>query len=399
MKKVKISKGFTLIELLVVIAIIAILAAILFPVFSRAREKARQTTCISNQKQISLATMMYIQENDETLPGTDFWGEIDIGGKILICPTAGKGLANGYAFNANIADLGLGEIDDPTEVGLTADAETADNLLTVPNDISLRHVKKAIVSFVDGHVELTTNTISILILKDDTLMNNLTSNGGAWTDNNGDWNATGNVMSYDASTGEMCLAPGWSRSSNYQLPSDKFVNDEDALPTEWWGFSYDLRCTKSQVINAGNEKEGYGMKAYIDILDGSGVFLARVDVTAWNHYGRKNGVYLHMGGATSGEGIPAGVLATTKIVVGPTTYENGDFKWKEFEPIWKFMEQTHKVTFAVSKNGEATLSLGKYSASANLGSVDFTNPPKIRVLDGDSGSNRIFISNQKFGAK
>jgi prepilin-type N-terminal cleavage/methylation domain-containing protein/prepilin-type processing-associated H-X9-DG protein len=61
-------RGFTLIELLVVIAIIAILAAILFPVFSRAREKARQTACLSNMKQVANALMMYVQDWDETFP-------------------------------------------------------------------------------------------------------------------------------------------------------------------------------------------------------------------------------------------------------------------------------------------------------------------------------------------
>lgn len=62
------AKGFTLIELLVVIAIIAILAAILFPVFARAREKARTTACLSNLKQIGLAAHMYAQDYDELFP-------------------------------------------------------------------------------------------------------------------------------------------------------------------------------------------------------------------------------------------------------------------------------------------------------------------------------------------
>jgi prepilin-type N-terminal cleavage/methylation domain-containing protein len=62
------ARAFTLIELLVVIAIIAILAAILFPVFAQAREKARETTCISNSRQIGLQVRMYVQDYDETMP-------------------------------------------------------------------------------------------------------------------------------------------------------------------------------------------------------------------------------------------------------------------------------------------------------------------------------------------
>ncbi len=66
-------KAFTLIELLVVIAIIAILAAILFPVFAQARDKARQIACLSNAKQVGTAVMMYVQDYDEMYP-SNHWG-------------------------------------------------------------------------------------------------------------------------------------------------------------------------------------------------------------------------------------------------------------------------------------------------------------------------------------
>ena len=93
---------FTLIELLVVIAIIAILAAILFPVFARAREQARKTACLSNLKQIGTALLMYCQDYDETLvpvaigvcPGpTAFsWADLSYAytknEKLFDCPTA-----------------------------------------------------------------------------------------------------------------------------------------------------------------------------------------------------------------------------------------------------------------------------------------------------------------------
>ena len=71
----KAQRGFTLIELLVVIAIISILAAILFPAFASAREKARQISCASNIRQLGLAFTQYVQDNDETLPNAALWGK------------------------------------------------------------------------------------------------------------------------------------------------------------------------------------------------------------------------------------------------------------------------------------------------------------------------------------
>jgi prepilin-type N-terminal cleavage/methylation domain-containing protein/prepilin-type processing-associated H-X9-DG protein len=97
-------RGFTLIELLVVIAIIAILAAILFPVFAKAREKARQSSCASNLKQIGLATLQYMQDYDGVTPLSTnaAWQEIRSG-----CCTGG-----GWSSNKR----GVGVTTAPTMV-------------------------------------------------------------------------------------------------------------------------------------------------------------------------------------------------------------------------------------------------------------------------------------------
>jgi len=94
--------GFNLIELLVVIAIIAILAAILFPVFAKVREKARQTTCLSNEKQMGLATLQYAQDYEEDYPlaQTTNWGA-NYDWTLMISPYVKAGRINGNFSTVN----------------------------------------------------------------------------------------------------------------------------------------------------------------------------------------------------------------------------------------------------------------------------------------------------------
>jgi len=148
-------RGFTLIELLVVIAIIAILAAILFPVFARAREKARQTSCLSNMKQLALGWHMYAQDYDErTCPTYDntsnpwyMWVYITSTGnldsrlmpyikneQVFTCPSAptskgsyGMNYLMTYYYNYPSGGYGnggcpLGKILRPAEIVIMADS-------------------------------------------------------------------------------------------------------------------------------------------------------------------------------------------------------------------------------------------------------------------------------------
>jgi prepilin-type N-terminal cleavage/methylation domain-containing protein/prepilin-type processing-associated H-X9-DG protein len=176
------TKGFTLIELLVVIAIIAILAAILFPVFAKAREKARQTSCTNNQKQIVTAILMHAQDHEEIMPGASaVWGDIDLPKAALLCPTAGTKFGNGFGYHdalTNLADgngKALGDIATPNAMIVTADMiKASDRVLRVNADVDYRHGKKAIASYLDGHVEAGAPTLPITSLTLDVdLMTNL----------------------------------------------------------------------------------------------------------------------------------------------------------------------------------------------------------------------------------
>jgi prepilin-type N-terminal cleavage/methylation domain-containing protein/prepilin-type processing-associated H-X9-DG protein len=167
--------GFTLIELLVVIAIIAILAAILFPVFAKAREKARQTSCMNNQRQIAAAILMFVQDHDETFPTASTWvsdlaASYGVTGKVWDCPTSSfKGTeANPdyfYVAGSLLSDAALGDVQNPVAAPLLADLKDAGNnppyvvetqstdlLFTAVALVDTRHNNGAMFAYVDGHV-------------------------------------------------------------------------------------------------------------------------------------------------------------------------------------------------------------------------------------------------------
>lgn len=151
MRIIRNRKGFTLIELLVVIAIIAILAAILFPVFAKAREKARQTSCQSNMRQLGLGFAQYTNDYDELQPTTKNWGsEIYSYVKataVYQCPDDSSTVSTSnsvttyplsYAINGNVAGQNIAGITSPTVTVLLSEYDDDNNVnMTSSTDTSL----------------------------------------------------------------------------------------------------------------------------------------------------------------------------------------------------------------------------------------------------------------------
>ena len=184
-------KGFTLIELLVVIAIIAILAAILFPVFAKAREKARQTSCLSNLKQIALGNQMYAQDYDERWlllrqggdTATIFWYDLlqpyVKNRQLFICPSSEpfgsgcRGIRGAYGMTSWLSTVKLATIPWPAEMVTNCDtncyrpctwAEYSTGNVHAFSDTRYagfhrRHNGGSNAAFVDGHAKWLTSIV------------------------------------------------------------------------------------------------------------------------------------------------------------------------------------------------------------------------------------------------
>jgi prepilin-type N-terminal cleavage/methylation domain-containing protein len=228
-------KGFTLIELLVVIAIIAILAAILFPVFARAREKARQMTCTSNQRQITASIMMYCQDYGETMPvSTTVWKDIEVDPGVLICPTAGKTQNIGYGYNSYLSNGAIGDVVDPTKAVVTMDCSatagsTGGALVDFNTDVNARHSGGVVYSCIDGHVaweqiKPTSNLVFSFI--EDGL----------------DLFPSGSLTMSDASTRTAKVSPGgWSRRGNASDSTTDTIADMPLLAQGYTSYKPNIK--------------------------------------------------------------------------------------------------------------------------------------------------------------
>lgn len=135
----------------------AIMGAILFPVFQQAREKARQTVCISNEKILALALTQYILDYDETLPPASQWTEVTYpyfrDESILVCPKA-PSLSCGYAFYQPLSVKKLKQISKPAETLMLYDSSLGHwNVTDEGQSLDARHFNGANIGFVDGHVK------------------------------------------------------------------------------------------------------------------------------------------------------------------------------------------------------------------------------------------------------
>lgn len=381
MKSKSLSRGFTLIELLVVIAIIAILAAILFPVFSKAREKARQTQCLSNQKQIALATMIWTQENDEKLPpSAEYWGAIGVSGKVLKCPNV-KQLANGYGFNSLIGGITLGEIPDSSTAVLTMDSSNASNLVSSTVDADQRHNGKFIASFVDTHVEML-NRSSLSDYLYPATVSQMDTAAWAFTLRTASANDFVGFVGSDLEV----------RKHHTGSETSTAVRTLSDVPgSTYWALSFNMWNTRMANKDNVDDQLDPRMESYgLTLLNASDVALAYFVFSQ----GNSNGAFVGFSNTLT-------FAAANRLFDGVISYSNPHFIWSDpAKEVYRLITVPNLVKIiAEGSNQTVTASYGGKSKSLNLG-ANWNAVRKIRFSYPGGGYMHIYrVNDIRFGTK
>ncbi len=411
--------GFTLIELLVVIAIIAILAAILFPVFAKAREKARQTACLNNQRQMTTALTIYAQDNNELLPAKDtIWGAINLDKGVLICPTLGTKVANGYGYNTGVAGYALGEIPSPEATIIVADVpSSSNNLLTVPTDLDGRHGGKVIGAFVDGHAEIlnTSDAFMYVCVPINDMMTGLPGIGStldpagtAWRSystgtggtNTGKWNCTEKTVS-----GKTCVECFMSHDGSSQ-PFQVWARRQFtalASPLTWWAVSFDMEQPYNGVVPTADPRYH---NAFINFLKADGVTPIITPTGTADAQGNYSKFLMHAWVADVGGGGPhanfnydnnidTNNTALTQFYGGTVTSGSGIWTWDATAmSLYNGMIPWQKVKF-VGYNGKIRM---MYGSIVREGAVANWNQAAYLQFGWAGATASMHVANLKFGS-
>jgi len=401
-------KGFTLIELLVVIAIIAILAAILFPVFAKAREKARQTSCLNNQRQMATATMIYAQDHEEKLPTADaYWGAISLDKGVLVCPTAGKKQPNGYGFNANIGGLALGELPSPETALLTGDAiSTANSLLTIPSDIAARHNNGAILAYADGHAVLASATSPAFLAVCQGTEDLMADSG--WIVNGG----TVDTNTYGKTTNGAFEVKGYGDGNWIYAKRDVGATRQAA---SWWSISCMLKTYQVNAFNA-SDTAGGGHNIAISDVNNNTIAILRREVSGnygdrWDYLGTGTSTTFPWGGTERlnlsawasplmsrwehDYGWNGGANTTNEL---PNSTETAKYAP---DTVASTLGNGYQSLFIVGMSGKVMLSYGSFSWSGTpIAGSDWSKPRYIR-FGTEYCYHHIYtdIQSLKFGCK
>ena len=257
--------GFTLIELLVVIAIIAILAAILFPVFARARENARRASCQSNQKNIALGFKQYIQDNGEKYPPAmttayDLKNNQGIqeyikSSAIFFCPSDSDKINGSYGYKLT---------GEPNESAI--DNTTTTVLL---NETGERHFAGMNAAYVDGHVKWGKGTLGTATTVGSAPLPDLDSAlAGAFYIKTDDWMG-GNATQY---VGGSCNAPSPAASCQVSAATTSFQIQFNASAPGYTGNTYYNGTLHGTFATRNDQTTGSGA----DIASTSGNFTIKL---------------------------------------------------------------------------------------------------------------------------